>query len=69
MEAHLRVQGTHALKDVHSAAIQSPVNREAVVTQLTSEVNSAFKISKILLILEEEELFTVRICEEWPAVG
>lgn len=66
MEAHLRVQGTHALKDVHPTAIQSPVNREAFVTGLTLRSNSAFKLSKIL---EEEELFTVRICAEWPAVG
>lgn len=38
VEAHLRVEGTHALKDVHPAAIQSPVNREAFVIRLASEV-------------------------------
>lgn len=32
MEAHLRVQGTHALKDIHPTAIQSPVNTKDFVT-------------------------------------
>lgn len=40
VEAHLRVEGTHALKNIHTASIQSPANRETFVTNSGRQTSS-----------------------------
>lgn len=49
VEAHLGVEGTHALKNIHAASIQSPANTDTFVTDCGSQTSSRPPLASVIV--------------------